>query len=163
MKRLSQIYILKKLVLESINQPEIIFEGDLSVSPGLRICLYDKDKNMIGSTNVLDYDSSIGLDPDINRFNNKKTEYCREMCDDNFFNGKNSVYLHSLFVDENHRNRGYADILKNECHEIAKSRGFDYATSIVSLKNEASQELNKKHGYKVHQTNGFKDFFYKKL
>jgi len=79
MKRLSQISILKKLVLESMSQPEIIFEGDLNVSPGLRICLYDKDKNMIGSTNVLDYDSAIGLDPDINRFNDKKTEYCRKI------------------------------------------------------------------------------------
>lgn len=163
MKRLSQISILKNLVLESINQPKIIFEGDLNVSPGLKICLYDKDKNMIGSTNVLDYDSAISLDPDITRFNDKKTEYCKEMCDDNLFNGKNTVYLHSLFIDENHRNKGYADILKNECHDIAKNRGFDYATSIVRIDNEASQGLNKKHGYKVHQTNGLKDFFYKNL
>jgi len=163
MKRLSQISILKKLVVESMNEPRIVYEGDMLVNPGLKICLYDKDNKMIGNTSMLDYESAIDLDYDITRFNNKKTEYCRELCDEGVFNKDNTVYLHSLFIDENQRNKGYADILKNACHEIAKARGYDYATSIVRIDNEASQGLNKKHGYNVHQTNGIKDFLYKKL
>ncbi len=51
----------------------------------------------------------------------------------------------------------------NKSHEIAKNLGFDYVSLITSKSNEPAQNLYKGLGYKLHQTDGNKDFYYYNL
>ena len=48
-------------------------------------------------------------------------------------------------------------------HDIAKKNGYTFVTLITSRDNKVAQNLYKKLGYKLHQTDGVKDFFYIEL
>ena len=51
----------------------------------------------------------------------------------------------------------------DECHRIAKDSGVDYITLITNRDNTVAQNLYKKHGYQLYQTDGIKDFFFRPL
>jgi ribosomal protein S18 acetylase RimI-like enzyme len=48
-------------------------------------------------------------------------------------------------------------------HKLAKDKGFKYVTLITACDNTPAQNLYNKLGYILHQTDGVKDFYYKKL
>ena len=150
----------KNLVKES--QPQVKFgtSGKVGQTPGIHIYAFNDKK--IGHSNLLNFEDSWDWDSDIPMFYNNP-KFCKNNCDDNFFNSNNSVYLHDLQVYPDFRGNGYGENLMEKSHEIAKNMGFDYVTLITSKDNEPAQNLYKKLGYDLHQTNGVKDFYYKKI
>ena len=150
----------KSLIKES--QPQIKFgtSGKVGQIPGIHIYAYNDKK--IGHSNLLNFEDSWDWDSDIKMFY-ENPNFCQKNCDDDFFNSKNSLYLHDLQVYPEFRGNGYGENLMYESHDIAKNMGFDYVTLITSRDNEPAQNLYKKLGYDLHQTNGVKDFYYKKI
>ncbi len=151
---------LKKKVKESNSNVKFGTSGDLGKTPGIHIYLFDDKK--IGYSNLLNFEDSWDLDSDIPMFY-KNSEFCKKKCEDEFFNSKNSLYLYDLKVHPDYRGNGYGESLMEKCHEIAKNMGFDYITLITNRNNEPAQNLYKKLGYDIHQSNGIKDFYYKKI
>jgi ribosomal protein S18 acetylase RimI-like enzyme len=145
----------------NVNQP-FIYEkrGNLTQTPGMNIKYVNPNQEEIGFCNLLDFDHSYFYDYDIERFYDGKDEYCVDNCEDNFFNGDNSLYLHDLKVHEPFKGNGYSKKLMNKSHEIAKKNGYKYVTLITNSDNVVAQNLYKKLGYLLHQTDGQKDFYY---
>lgn len=159
-----EILRIRNIISENELGYSITKEDGIDYNSGICIKIFStKSNDLIGAINIAGFDLAKKLDPDILRFFENKDEYCVENCDDNFFNNDNTIYSHSLEVEEPFRKMGFGTILKQEIEKVAKDLGYDYITSIVSCNNHASQNLNKKLNYSVSLNNGKKDFLYKKI
>jgi ribosomal protein S18 acetylase RimI-like enzyme len=156
---------LKESVNKSnLNKPFVFkVKGNVYNTPGIKINYLNPNKDVIGFSNLLDFDNSYNFDWDIERFDNNRDKYCVKDCDKGFFNSSNSVYLHDLRVHDEHQGKGYSKKLMNMSHKIAKDKGFKYVTLITACDNIPAQNLYNKLGYVLHQTDGVKDFYYKKI
>ena len=139
-----------------------LIEGNFDNYLGVKITIY-KNGDEVGYVNLVKFNSSWEFDDDIARFYSKKDEYCKSACDDNFFERNNSAYLYDLKVNGKYRGYGFGDILLNKSNEILKNYGIDYVLLITNCDNTVAQNLYKKHGYKIHQTDGYKDFYFLKV
>lgn len=160
MRIVEEISKIKKLMFENQTNFNFGYQGDIWEKPGLHIYIFDDKK--IGHSNLLNFDDSWDWDWDVERFYSNP-QYCVDGCDDGFFNQKNTIYLHDLKVFPKYQGNGYSKLLMNKSHEIAKNLGFDYVSLITSKSNEPAQNLYKGLGYKLHQTNDNKDFYYYNL
>lgn len=149
----------------NVNKPFIFKRtGKLFDPPGMNIKYLTPHKKEIGFSNLLDFENAKELDYDIRRFFESKDKYCVEdICENDFFNSKNSLYLHDLRVHDEFQGNGYSKKLMNKCHKIADENGFKYVTLITNCDNEPAQNLYKKLGYILYMSDKEKDFFYKEL
>ena len=53
--------------------------------------------------------------------------------------------------------------MKTNINIINKKARFEYITLITNRDNTVAQNLYKKHGYQLYQTDGIKDFFFRPL
>lgn len=157
-----EILRIKSLFYENFNKNEFVFSGDTETPVGYNIKLM-RDNECLGETNLMNYEDAWDLDYTIVQLHQNKMENCKFGCEHDFFNGDNSVYLYSLEVNPNHRGRGYSKEIMKKCSDIAREKGYDYILLITNRDNEAAQNLYKGMGYDLHQTNGYKDFFYLKV
>ena len=156
-----EINRIKTLFYENFNKNQFDLEGDILQPRGLFVSLNGDDN--IGKVGLINFEDSFEIDYDVKRFYDNKEKYCKKECDENFFNKDNSLYLHSLNVNQNQRGKGFGKDLVNKCHEVAKKLGYDYVLLITSCDNEIAQNLYKNLGYDLHQTDGNKDFYFLKV
>lgn len=138
---------------ESENRERFTKKGNHDKTPGLKITLVENDEK-VGHSNLLNYDESKSYDGDIIPLTDGKEQ---------MFNGDNSLYLHDLWVNEKFRGKGKGQKLLDKCENYAKSNGKDYVTLITSISNNPAVKLYEKSGYDVFNTNGVKNFYYKKM
>jgi ribosomal protein S18 acetylase RimI-like enzyme len=157
-----EIKRIKGLIYENVNEPFIISRGDINKSPGINFTIKDGETSM-GHVNITTFDDAYENDSDVVSFTTNMDKYCNENCDENFFNNRNTAYLHDLKVYDEYRGKGLSNKLLDKCHETGKELGVDYILLITNCDNTVAQNLYRKHGYKVHSTNGSKDYFYKPI
>lgn len=131
--------------------------------PGLNIKYLTPKEEITGYVNLLDYENSKLIDPDIPRFEKNSDKFCKCNCKKDHFNSKNTLYLYDLRVFDEHQGNGYSKKLMNKCHQISKDNGYKYVSLITDCDNDPAQNLYKKLGYKLYQTDGKKDFYFKEL
>jgi ribosomal protein S18 acetylase RimI-like enzyme len=150
--------------VNNVNKP-FFYEkrGKLTKSPGMNIKYLTPENEEVGFCNLLDFENAFPLDWDVERFYNDKDKFCKNKCEDGYFNKDNALYLHDLRVHDSFMGNGYSKKLMKKSHDIAKNNGYVFVTLITSRDNNVAQNLYKKLGYKLHQTDGVKDFFYKQL
>ena len=162
---------LVKLVKKVINEQHIhsdapfIYKkkGDFTKIPGMNIKYFSPKNEEIGFCNLLDFDNSYHYDWYVEKFDKEKDDGCITNCEENFFNGNNCLYLYDLRVHDAFKGNGYSKKLMNKCYEIARNNGYDYLTLITDCDNVVAQNLYKKLGYKLHQSDGEKDFLFLEL
>lgn len=157
-----EIRRIKVLMLENSDPYTISTSGNINNAPGLHISIHDGDTKM-GHTNLINFDDANVYDYDVPRFMSNHNEYCHSECSENFFHNGNNLYMHDLKVFDDFKGKGLSHNLMDECHRIAKESGVDYVTLITGRDNTVAQNLYKKHGYQLYQTDGIKDFFFRPL
>ena len=149
-----EIKRIKSLMLENVKDYNIVPVGNLNSKHGMRVYIEDLNGNLIGETNIIDFENGLKLSPNLTTFMDNKSEP---------FGMDNTVYQYSLSVEEPFRGQGWGEKLKQDCHDIVRNLGYKYATNIVRCDNHASQGLMKKLGYQTHQSNGERDVLYFEL
>jgi ribosomal protein S18 acetylase RimI-like enzyme len=162
MKLHEELNKIKSLMFENFVPYEIQTDGDINERPGMHISV-SRDNNKMGYVNLIDFGKAYHWDSDIPRMYDNSQEYCKSNCDDDFFNEENSLYLHDLRVLDNFKGQGLSHSLLDKCHEIAENLGIKYVLLITNCDNNVAQNLYKKHNYKIHQTDGVKDFYFKEI
>ena len=153
-----EILRIKSLFYENFNKKDFNLKGDVLDKNGLHINL--DDESNVGNVSLINFHDAFDLDYDVTRFYENKEQYCKSGCEENFFNRDNSVYLHSLFVNFNHRGKGFGKEIVEKCHQIARDLGYKYVLLITNCNNDVAQNLYKGLGYQIHQTDGNKDFYF---
>ena len=149
---------------KKVNKPFIYRkQGKHDNLPGLNIKYLTPKEEITGYVNILDYENSKLIDPDIPRFEKNSDKFCKCNCKKDHFNSKNTLYLYDLRVFDEHQGNGYSKKLMNKCHQISKDNGYKYVSLITDCDNTPAQNLYKKLGYKLYQTDGKKDFYFKEL
>jgi GNAT superfamily N-acetyltransferase len=156
-----EIRRIKSLFYENFNKKDFVISGDVESYPGSNVKLMSDDR--IGEFNLLNFEDAWDLDYYIVIFHNKKNECCKINCENDFFNGDNSLYLYSLDVDEKYRGLGHGKELMDKCHQIAKDLGYNYVLLITDCNNNVAQNMYKSMDYQLHQTDGTKDFYFKEI
>ena len=155
--------LVKKIINEetNVNNPfKYEIKGNLMKNPGISIKYFSPNSEEIGSAHLLDFDNSHFLDWYLQKFNVEKNKYCVNNCYDNFLTNENCIYGYSLRVNDKFKGKGFSKKIVNKCHEIVKKNGYKYFVIIADCDNFVAQNLYKKLGYKLHQTDGVKDFYY---
>jgi len=147
-----EIKRIKSLMLENSDPYTILTQGNVNDVPGIHISIGDGETKM-GHSNLLNFNDSSEWDPDILRL----------LGDNGMFNNDNSIYLYDLEVYEPHRGKGLSNQLMDTCHNLGKDMGIEYITLITGRNNNVAQNLYRKYGYDVFNSNDYKDFFYKRL
>lgn len=160
-KLINEIKRIKHLLVENLDNSNFSFDGNINLPDGLKLTL--SDGNNLGEISLINYKDAWDLDYAIVKFHQERDNNCKFGCEDNFFNKDNSIYLYSLEVNPDYRGKGYGKKLLNKCHDIVQDLGFSYVLLITDCDNNVAQDMYKKLGYKIHQTDGIKDFYYKKL
>jgi len=160
-KLINEIKRIKSLLLENSDNTTFTYDGDINSSGGFKINLIDNDH--LGEVSLINFEDAWDLDYAIVKFHHEKDNNCKFGCSDNFFNKDNSIYLYSLEVNPIYRSKGYGKKLLTKCHEMVKNLGFSYILLITDCNNHVAQDMYKKFGYNIHQTDGIKDFYYTKL
>jgi ribosomal protein S18 acetylase RimI-like enzyme len=165
--RISKKKVTKKFIIEdgkNVNKPFIYRkQGKHDNSPGLNIKYLTPKEETTGYVNILDYENSKLIDSDIPRFEKDSDKFCKFNCKKDHFNTKNTLYLYDLRVLDEYQGNGYGKKLMNKCHQISKDNGYKYVSLIADCDNVPAQNLYKNLGYKLHQTDGKKDFYFKEL
>ena len=94
------------------------------------------------------------LSPEFNKVNTPKAEA---------LNYDNSLFLHSLDVNDQFRQQGYGTQIMNQCHNQAKNNGYEYITLIMDKGNEPAENLYNKLGYQKLNSDDEVDFYFVKL
>lgn len=165
--RINKKKVTKKFIIEdgkNVNKPFIYRkQGKHDNSPGLNIKYLTPKEETTGYVNLLDYENSKLIDPDIPRFEKNSDKFCKCNCKKDHFNAENTLYLYDLRVLDEYQGNGYSKKLMDKCHQISKDNGYKYVSLIADCDNVPAQNLYKNLGYKIYQTDGKKDFFFKEL
>lgn len=157
-----EILRIRNLIYENELGYEISHDGEINDGFGLVITIR-LPEGEVGKISLLNLDSARKYDFDIVDFEINSDIYCKSNCKQNHFTNDNTIYSHSLEVNKPYRGLGYGTKLKEEIENVARQMGYKYILSIVNCDNIESQGLNKKFGYRPHQSNGIKDFLFKEL
>ena len=147
-----EIKRIKSLMLENSDPYTISTQGNVNDVPGIHISIGDGETKM-GHINILNFNDSSEWDPDILRL----------LGDNGMFNNDNSIYLYDLEVYEPYRGNGLSNQLMDTCYNWCKDMGVEYITFIADRNNYIAQNLYRKLGYDVFNSNEYKDFFYQRL
>lgn len=153
-KLYEEISRIRSLISEEELNYDFNYRGELTDGFGVEITLSLPECN-VGKIFLLDFDLAKNLDSDLKNFFDGKSNIP--------FNNKNTLYSHSLGIEEPYRRKGFGSRLKKQIEIFTKNLGYDYITSIVSCDNIGSQNLNKKFNYSVYSNNGIKDLLFKKI
>ena len=157
------VKLIKRVINEDKSEYKYEKRGKWTESPGMNIKYMSSGDEEIGYCNLLDFDNSYSYDWYIEKFDKGREDYCVSYCGNNFFNKDNCLYIFDLRIHDKFKGNGYSKKLMNKCHEIAKNNGYKYVTLIADCDNTVAQNLYKKLGYELHQTDGKKDFYYIQL
>ena len=160
MKLNREIYRIKNIIYENKEYVYFDFDGQLDKVPGLEIKILNG--NFLGSTSISNVDNGRTIDEYFDRFYKNQSRYKTNIKKTNL-DLNNCVYLHDLEILPEYRGKGFANILLEKTHDLVKNLGYNQITLIVSKSNPTAQNLYKKFGYKVHQSDGIKDFLYKDI
>ncbi len=78
-------------MLENVKDYNIITSGELNSRYGMQVFIEDLNGNLIGETNIVDFENGLKLSPNLTTFMDNKSEP---------FGMDNSVYQYSLSVEE---------------------------------------------------------------
>jgi RimJ/RimL family protein N-acetyltransferase len=144
-----EIKRIRTLIYETTLDFNMHIDGNISSPSGLSIILINGLGEKIGHTNVIDFKHAVDLSRDFKSFLETK---------EHPFKDNNCVYQFGTEIEEKFRRKGYATLLRNKCHELAKQNNFKYVTGILRKDNTANQNLMKKMGYNIFNSSDIKDF-----
>lgn len=150
------IYRIKNLMYEQA-QVQLVTNGDLNDTLGQNISLETKDNDLIGKTFLTRLDNARNLDPafikmfDESKFQTKPLNY------------DNSLFLHSLNVNDQFKQQGYGTQIIKQCHNIASNNGYKYVTLIMDKGNEPVKNFYNKLGYKKLNSDENVEFYFVEL
>lgn len=151
-----QIFRIKNLMYEQ-PQVELVYDGNLDDSTGYDIGLKTPDNTTIGNVFLTKLKNAPSLDPSfIKMFDESKFQTIP-------LNYENSLFLHSLNVNDNFKRQGYGSQLLNQCHNFAKDNGYQYITLVMDKGNQPAQTLYDKLGYQKLNSDDEVDFYFLEL
>ena len=138
-------------------QVKMLTNGDLSNSLGQLISLETEENIPIGNAVLTRLENASNIDPAfIDMFDESKFQTIP-------LNYDNSLFLHSLDVNDQFRQQGYGTQIMNQCHNQAKNNGYVYITLIMDKGNEPAENLYNKLGYQKLNSDDEVDFYFVKL
>jgi ribosomal protein S18 acetylase RimI-like enzyme len=138
-------------------QIEIVVDGKINDPIGRKLEIQTPQKDSIGKIYLSKLQNAPNIDPAfIGMFDESKFQTVP-------LNYDNSLFLHSLEIDDNYRKQGYGSQIMNHCHELAKNDGYDYLTLIMDKGNEPAENLYNKLGYQKLNSDDEVDFYFVKL
>jgi hypothetical protein len=136
-----------KKIIESINEnnfeiEDSIFdyEGDLSNSIGLKI-KNKKNNEKIGHVVLCKLIYGLTKDPILKKY------FDLENQNNKIFNTENTLYLHDMFIEPEHRNKGIGKIILKQAHNKTLENGFDYVVLGTETNNLVANKLYTGSGY----------------
>jgi len=151
-----QIYRIKNLMYEQ-DQVQLVTNGDLNDSSGQIISLETKDNDIIGKTFLTRLENATNVDPAfIKMFDESKFQTIP-------LNYDNSLFLHSLDVNDQFKKQGYGTQIMKQSHDIASNNGYKYVTLIMDKGNEPAENLYNKLGYKKLNSDENVEFYFVEL
>jgi ribosomal protein S18 acetylase RimI-like enzyme len=151
-----QIYRIKNLMYEQ-DQVQLVTNGDLNDSSGQIISLETKDNDLIGKTFLTRLENATNVDPAfIKMFDESKFQTIP-------LNYDNSLFLHSLDVNDQFKKQGYGTQIMKQSHDIASNNGYKYVTLIMDKGNKPAENLYNKLGYKKLNSDENVEFYFVEL
>jgi ribosomal protein S18 acetylase RimI-like enzyme len=151
-----QIYRIKNLMYEQ-DQVQLVTNGDLNDSSGQIISLETKDNDLIGKTFLTRLENATNVDPAfIKMFDESKFQTIP-------LNYDNSLFLHSLDVNDQFKKQGYGAQIMKQSHDIASNNGYKYVTLIMDKGNKPAENLYNKLGYKKLNSDENVEFYFVEL
>ena len=151
-----QIYRIKNLMYEQ-PQVQLVTNGDLNDPSGQIISLETKDNDLIGKTYITRLENATNIDPAfIKMFDESKFQTIP-------LNYDNSLFLHSLDVNDQFKQQGYGTQIIKQCHDIASNNGYKYVTLIMDKGNEPAENFYNKLGYKKLNSDENVEFYFVEL
>ncbi len=140
-------------------QPQVqtLTGGGFNDPLGQIISLETEDNYKIGNVVLTKLENAQNIDPAfIKMFDESKFQTIP-------INYDNSLFLHSLQVNDQFRQQGYGTQIMNQCHNIASKNGYKYITLIMDQGNKPAENLYKKLGYKKLNFDKMVDFYFVEL
>ena len=151
-----QIYRIKNLMYEQ-PQVQMVTNGNLNDPSGQIISLETEENTPIGNVVLTKLENAPNIDPAfIDMFDESKFQTIP-------LNYDNSLFLHSLDVNDQFRQQGYGTQIMNQCHNQAKNNGYEYITLIMDKGNEPAENLYNKLGYQKLNSDEEVDFYFVEL
>ena len=139
------------------DQVQLVTNGDLNDSSGQIISLETKDNDIIGKTFLTRLENATNVDPAfIKMFDESKFQTIP-------LNYDNSLFLHSLDVNDQFKKQGYGTQIMKQSHDIASNNGYKYVTLIMDKGNEPAENLYNKLGYKKLNSDENVEFYFVEL
>lgn len=124
-------------------QIKINYNGEYEDDYGKTIEFKTNDDDLIGVVSLTTMENGKKIDPDfIKVFDESKFQTLP-------LNYDNSLFLHSLNVEDKYKRQGYGSQILNKCHELAKDKGYDFMSLITDTSNVPAQDFYNKFGYKI--------------
>lgn len=143
-----EIYRIKHLLKENNEPYKIRVVSDISTERGFCVYFLNETNSVIGVVTLTDLNNVL---------TNSEFEKDVISLHENYTNKDNTVYLHSIVVEEPFRRQGYGTKLVKECENVARNSGYGKISAIVKKNNTPSQTMFKKLGYGVQDSNDKKD------
>ncbi len=139
------------------DQVQLVTNGDLNDSSGQIISLETKDNDLIGKTFLTRLENATNVDPAfIKMFDESKFQTIP-------LNYDNSLFLHSLDVNDQFKKQGYGTQIMKQSHDIASNNGYKYVTLIMDKGNKPAENLYNKLGYKKLNSDENVEFYFVEL
>ena len=151
-----QIFRIKNLMYE---QPQVqtVTQGDFNDPSGQIISLETEDNEPIGNVVLTRLENAPNIDPAfIKMFDESKFQTIP-------LNYDNSLFLHSLDINDQFRQQGYGTQIMSQCHDMASQNGYKYITLIMDKGNEPAENLYNKLGYQKLNSDDEVDFYFVEL
>ena len=138
-------------------QIEIVVDGEINDPIGRKLEIQTPQKDSIGKIYLSKLQNAPNIDPAfIDMFDESKFQTVP-------LNYDNSLFLHSLEIGDDYRQKGYGSQIMNHCHELAKNDGYNYLTLIMDKGNEPAEKLYNKLGYQKLNSDDEVDFYFVEL
>jgi len=151
-----QIFRIKNLMYE---QPQVqtVTDGDLNDPSGQIVSLETEDNEPIGGLVLTKLGNAPNIDPAFNKMFDESKFQTEPL------NYDNSLFLHSLDVNDQFKQQGYGTQIMKQSHDIASKNGYKYITLIMDKGNEPAENLYDKLGYKKLNSDDEVDFYFVEL
>ncbi len=151
-----QIFRIKNLMYEQ-PQVQIVTDGSLDEPTGQIIKLEKSNNTPIGDVVLSKLENAKNLDPAFTKmFDESKFQTVP-------LNYDNSLFLHSLNINDQFKQQGYGTQIMNQCHDMANKNGYKYITLIMDKGNKPAENLYNKLGYKKLNSDDEVDFYFVEL
>lgn len=133
-----QVLRLKKLMFESQDDFPISASGNINSPYGMEVFINNQNNSKIAKTCIIDFNNGMSLSSSLNGFMKDKNE-----------DFSKDVYFFGADVNQNYKRMGLGTKLMNECKNLCLLENYQKAYTIINKKNDASNGMVSKLGYKL--------------